>query len=223
MYTTHFLQGEHTLKDDVRRVVEHTISKVCRKVGKDLNIDNCEVFVAANAKKIPQGDMFLGFSYDQAGVYLFVRAEILEQKITSHRELIEQEISEHVYRSLYTTARARHMNLGADCGLLEEVVSEGLSETFVTEMMSSSPKKRYVQFSDEEISAFWKRMGAEFDSASPDIERWFLGSEHEGIPPFTACSIGFAVAGAYLTNERKGSTGALTTPAKDIAVLQNRY
>lgn len=223
MYTTHFLQGERVLENTVRDVVEHSVIQAHKEVGEDLDLGECEVFVMTNAEKIPEGGMFLGLSYDQAGIYLFVNAPLVEQKVTQNTASVKKNLLEHLYRSLYATARAKHMNLNADCGLLEEVINEGLSELFVIEKTLSVPQNRYTQLSDEEIKQFLKRMGPDFDSTKPDIAKWFFGNEYENVPPFTAYSVGFAVADAYLKNTKRKSVDALTTPARDIAVLQNRY
>lgn len=220
MYSTHFLQGENTLTNDAQQIIERSVLKVYDETHKELDFKECAVFVVVNSKKIPAGEMFLGFPYDQTAVYLFAD----DIKTASHnRDHVDQNATEHLYRSLYATARASHMGLDADCGLLEEVVGEGLSEVFVTEKMSTAPKERYTLFSDADIKQLWGKMKCEFDAANPDVEKWFWGNVSEGVPPFTACSVGFAVAKAYLDAVKKRSVEVLTTPAKDMVVVQNRY
>ena len=225
MYTTHFLHGERALGDDARHLIENIVSKAHTNIGEDLDLAVCEVFVAARSGKIPEGGMLTAFSYDHAGVYLFVNADLIEQSITSgtDRESVEKILFEHLYRSLYATARTRHLNLGADCGLLEEAVGEGLSEIFVSEKTTNPPNKRYVQFSDGDIRRLWEKMVSELDSNRLNVEKWFSGDTNEGIAPFAACSVGFAVAGAYLESTGRRSVDALAVPARDIVVLQNRY
>lgn len=210
----------------MRHVIEGAVSKACADVGEDLDLAVCEIFVTARSGKMPRDGMFNAFSYDHAGVYLFVYADMIEQSVSdsdADKTSVERSLLTHLYRSLYATARARHINLDADCGLLEEVVGEGLSELFVSEKTADPPSDRYTQLSEGDIKRFWKKMGSEFDSACPDIEKWFSGNSAEGIAPFTACSVGFAVAKAYLENTGRCSTDALVVPARDIAVLQNRY
>ena len=223
MYTTHFLQGKGVLSKDVQHLVEQSVLKVYGEVYEDLKFEDCSVFVAVNPKKILNGEMFLGFSYDHDAIYLFADDAELNRKIFIDRDQIKLDAAEHLYRSLYATARARHMGLDADCGLIEEVISEGLSEKFVTEKMSVRPRGRYVQFSEAEIKRLWEKMKSEFDDVYPDVEKWFWGNDSEGVPPFTACSVGFAVVEAYLDGIKKGSVDALVTSARDMVVLQNRY
>ena len=203
--------------------MERSVLKVYEDVHEELDLEECSVFVLANQKKIPDGDMFLGFPYDQTAVYLFFDGDLVREVVSHDREMVEQSVTEHLYRSLYATARAKHMGLGADCGLLEEAVIEGLSEIFVTEKMFTDPRERYILFSKERIKQLWEKMRLEFDEMSPDIEKWFWGSESENLPPLTACSVGFAIAEAYLDIVKKESVEVLTVPARDMAVLQNRY
>ena len=183
--------GRKALTKNAQCIISEVVSRVYTEVHEELDLEECEVFVSVNGKKVLVGDMFLGFPYDQHAVYLFTDDILVHQNISPDPGCVEQNAAEHLYRSLYTTARTKHMGLDADCGLLEEVVNEGLSEFFVTEKMSIDPRKRYMQFSDGEIRRLWKKMSFEFDTASPDVEKWFWGNAIEDVPPFTACSVGF--------------------------------
>ena len=223
MYTVHFLQGETSLDKGVCQIIEQTVARVCEDVRTDISLEACEVLVTVNPKKVFEGDMFLGLSYDDTAIYLFADAAAAHHAAPTDAGAVAAQVAEHCYRSLYTTARTRHIGLGPDCGLLEEVVNEGLSEIFVTERMSAEPKQRFVQFSDAEIKRLWGKMKGEFDDAVPSVEKWFWGSEEDAVPPLTACSVGYAIAAAYLASRKKKSSQALTTPARDIAVLQDRY
>lgn len=171
------------------------------------------------------GEMFLGSSYDESAIHLFADVETIHKTILNNKTVVTKNIEEHCYRSLYTTARTKHIGLDADCGLLEEVINEGLAEIFVTEKMSTKPKSRFTQLPKKEIERLWEKIKSEHSTASlhQNVEKWFWGDEKEKIPPFTACAVGYAIANAYLSPFKKRSCEALTTPAKHIARQQNRY
>ena len=223
MYVTHFLQGESALAKDSQQAIEELIVRVYEAVHEEIDLDECVVLVTVNSKRVSEGDVFLGLPYDRSTVYLFTDGTMVHRCVSGDFERFERSATEHLYRSLYATARAEHIGFDYDCGLLEEVITEGLSEIFVTEKMSAEPKGHYTQFSDEKIRMLWERMKSDFDVDHPDIEKWFRGNEGEEIPPFTACSIGFAVATAYLNAVKKRSVDALIVPAREVAVLQNHY
>ena len=224
MYRAHFLKSDSTaLSEEARRIIEQSIEKVYQNIHNDLGIEGCEVLITVNPKKVLKDDMFLGLSYDDSAIYLFANADTIHKTLEDNKKAIAENTKEHCYRSIYTTARTKHIGLEADCGLLEEVINEGLAETFVTENMNTQPKNRYTQFSEEEIQRLWKKIQSEHSAANPDIEKWFWGNEEENILPFTACSVGYAIATAYLAPFKKKSHEALTVPAKDIATKQSIY
>ena len=224
MYRAHFLKGDSTaLSEEARRIIEQSIEKVYQNIHSDLGIEECEVLITVNPKKVLKDDMFLGLSYDDSAIYLFADAETVHKTLGDNKDAIAENATEHCYRSIYTTARTKHIGLEADCGLLEEVINEGLAEIFVTENMNTRPKNRYTQFSEKEIQRLWRKIQDEHRTANPDIEKWFWGSKEENISPFTACAVGYAVATAYLNPFNKKSHEALTVPAKDIATKQTIY
>ena len=224
MYRTHFLKSDSAaLNKEARHSIEQSVEEVYKKASKHLALEECEVFVTVNPKRVSNNELFLGFSYDDTAIYLFSDADTIHNALTTDKNIITKNATEHCYRSMYTTARTRHIGLEADCGLLEEVINEGLAEIFVTENMNTRPKNRFTQFSEEEIQRLWGKIQDEHNNANPNIEKWFRGSEKENILPFTACSVGYAIATAYLTPFKKKSYEALTVPAKDIAKKQNIY
>ena len=224
MYETHFLKNNtKTLEKKAQDIITQTIEQIYREVHNDLSLTECKVLISTNAKKMLKDEMFFGSSYDESAIYLFADAETIHRTLQNNESGIIKNITEHCYRSLYTTARTKHIGLEADCGLLEEVINEGLAEIFVTEKMSVKPKRRFTQLSEGEIRRLWEEIKNEHSAAFPNIEKWFWGNEKEKIPPFTACSVGYAIAVAYLAPFQKKSCEALTTPAKQIAKQQNHY
>ena len=225
MYTTHFLKSDTTtLSKKAQQVIEQSIEKVYQKVHENLTLEGCEVLVTVNPKKVLTNEMFLGFSYDADGIYLFADADAIHKELTNNEKAIIENAMEHCYRSIYTTARTKHIGLDADCGLLEEVINEGLAEIFVTENMHARPRNRFTQLSKKEIKQLWEKIKSEHGVAkSNNIEKWFWGNKEEGIPPFAACSVGYAIATAYLAPFKKKSYEALTVPAKHIMTNQNNY
>ncbi len=224
MYRIHFLKNNiTTLKKVAQDIIAQTIDQIYKEAHNDLNLTECEVLISTNPKKMLDSEMFFGSSCDETAIYLFADVDTIHKALPSNKNIITKNITEHCYRSLYTTARTKHIGLDADCGLLEEVINEGLAETFVTEKMSAKPKGRFTQLPKKEIKRLWEKIKSEHSTSSPDIEKWFWGNEKEKIPPFTACSVGYAIATAYLSPFKKKSYEALTTPAKNIAKQQDCY
>ena len=225
MYRTHFLKNNTTtIKKDVQSIITQVIDQIYRRTHNDLGLPECEIIISTNPKKIRNGEMFSGSSYDETAIHLFADTDAIHKTVSNDKNRIIENITEHCYRSLYTTARTKHIGLDADCGLLEEVINEGLAEIFVTEKMDTEPKKRFTQLPKKEIERLWGKIKSEHNAMPyPDIEKWFWGNEKEKIPPFTACSVGYAIATAYLSPFKKKSYEALTTPAKQIAKKQSHY
>ena len=224
MYTTHFLKSDiAAISREAQNIISREVGKIYEKVHNELNLPRCEVLISVNPQKIHADDIFLGFSYDQSAIYLFVDVEKLHQKMAITHDVIARNIAEHLYRSVYTTARTHHIGLDTDCGLLEEVINEGLSEKFVTEKMLTNPKSRYTQTPDKEIKRLWGKMKSEINQTTQDIEKWFWGKKEESIPPFAASAVGFAITNAYLKETQQKSVDALTTSAKNIVAHQKIY
>jgi len=225
MYKTHFLKNDATtLNEEAQHIITQTVEETYRVVHEELNLKECEVLVAVNAKRVSNNEMFFGLSYDETAMYLFADADAIHSTLLKNKEKIAKNITEHCCRGLYTTARTQHIGLDAHCGLLEEVINEGLAEIFVTEKLSVQPKSHCTQFSKEEVKRLWEKIKNEHNATTPpNIEKWFWGSEEESIPPLTACAIGYAIANAYLAPYKKKSCEALTVPAKHIAKSQNSY
>lgn len=226
MYMVHFLSGERPLGERVREVITHSSSAVYSLVSEEIDLTDCEIFAVSNTARVRDGDLFFGLSYDQSSVYLFVNDDAVHSAISSEdgRRVAESSVAKHLCRSLYGVARAKHIGLDADCGLLEEVVNEGLSEKFVVERLSVDPHERYTRLPDTEVKRLWERMCDDRDNYSPGaVEKWFRGDAGEGVPPFAACSVGFAIATAYLDATKQTSVDALTTVARDVIALQTCY
>ena len=181
------------------------------------------MLISTNPKKMINNEMFFGSSYDETAIYLFADSNTIHKTLQNDKNTIIKNVTEHCYRSFYTTARTKHIGLDADCGLLEEIVNEGLAEIFVTEKMSTKPKNRFTQLSEKEIKRLWRKIKDEHNTTSLNVEKWFWGDKKENIPPFTACAVGYAIATAHLSPFKKKSHEVLTTPAKYIAKQQNHY
>ena len=224
MYETRFLKSETAaLSSETQDVVSQAVERVYQEVHRELNLPECEVLISVNQHKTRANEGVLGFPYDQNTVYLFVNADKLEEKIAIASDAAAHTITEHLYRSIYATARTHHRGLDADCGLLEEVINEGLSERFVVEKMILSTKQRLTQTTDQEIRRLWGKMKGECAESAQDIEKWFWGKEEESIPPSAASIVGFAITDAYLKETQQKSTDALTISAKRIVAQQQCY
>ncbi len=224
MYEVRFLKSETAaLSNEAQDAVSQAVEQVYREVHRELNLPECEVLISVNQHKTRADESILGFPYDQNTVYLFVNAEKLHEKIAITDDAAVHAITEHLYRSIYATARAHHRGLDADCGLLEEVVNEGLSERFVVEKMILSTKRHLTQMADREIRRLWEKMKGECTESAQDIEKWFWGNKEENIPPSAAFIVGFAITNAYLKETQQKSTDALTISAKRIVDQQQHY
>ena len=224
MYETRFLKSETAaLSNEAQDIVSQAVEQVYQEVHRELNLPECEVLISVNQHKTRTNESVLGFPYDQSTVYLFVNADKLHKKMAIANDAATQTITEHLYRSVYATARTHHRGLDADCGLLEEVINEGLSERFVVEKMILSTKQRLTQTTDREIKRLWEKMKGECAESAQNIEKWFWGNEEEGIPPFAASIVGFAITNAYLKETQQKSTDALTISAKRIVDQQQHY
>ena len=224
MYTVHFLEGDTTLTEEAQESIERSVEKVYQKVHTHLNLEECEILVSINTKKIPNEAIFLGSSCEENAMYLFTNADTLHRNLTeSNNDLIQNHAMEHCCRGLYTTARTKHIGLDIDCGLLEEVIGEGLAEIFAREIMEKNLKNSQNQHPEEEIKQLWEKIKNESKQSAPNSEKWFRGSQEENIPPLSAYTVGQAIADAYLNTIKKKSFEVLTVPAKIIAERQNRY
>lgn len=224
MYEARFLKSETAaLSNEAQDIVSQAVERVYQEVHRELNLPECEVLVSVNQHKTRTGESVLGFPYDQSTVYLFVNADKLHEKMAIASDAAAHTVTEHLYRSVYATARAHHRGLDADCGLLEEVVNEGLSERFVVEKMILSTKQRLTQTTEQEIKRLWEKMRGECAESAQDIEKWFWGNEEEDIPPSAASIVGFAITDAYLKETQQKSTDALTVSAKRIVEQQQHY
>ena len=224
MYETRFLKSETAaLSSEAQDIVSQAVEQVYQEVHRELNLPECEVLISINQHKTRTDESVLGFPYDQNTVYLFVNADKLHEKITIADDAAAHAVTEHLYRSIYATARTHHRGLDADCGLLEEVINEGLSERFVVEKMILSTKQHLAQTTDREIKRLWEKIKRECAESAQDIEKWFWGNEEENIPPSAASIVGFAVTNAYLKETQQKSTDALTLSAKRIVDRQQRY
>ena len=48
------------------------------------------------------------------------------------------------------------------------------------------------------------------------VEKWFVGSDGEGIPKFAALSVGFGIVAEYLEKTGKSSTDVLSLSAEEF-------
>ena len=223
MYNVHFLEGDANLNEEAQRTIEQSVESLFPQTSETLNLKECDILVSINTKKIPNNDMFLGLSYEESIMYLFADADTVHKNLTeSNGAAVAKRVAENCCRGLYTTARTKHIGLEADCGLLEEVINEGLAEIFAAEIADADPN-RHATLTEREIQHLWNTIQHEAREMNPDIEKWFWGNKQENIPPHSACTVGYAIANAYLNTVHKKSFEVLTTPAKTIALLQNRY
>lgn len=227
MYKTHFLKGAIVPTETVKQHIEETVREVFEQVHKGLNLEECEILFTHNPKKIQEGELFGGFPCDSASCYVCFAGDALERETRDNPERVRKNLTEHLLNILYATARTKHINLETDCGLLEEIIGEGLAARFTVEMTASEPKPWHTQLSDTDIDRLWKEVRAECAEENTrtgkdrmerhrNIEKWFRGNSEENIPPLTALALGFATVETYLNRTGKNSVETITVPAENI-------
>lgn len=211
MYAVHILQDSGISEKDQSQI-ESTVGEVHSAMQEVLSIEECDILFTSNAKKVQPGEIFQSFLCDASSFYVFVDVESLSR--AGNKE-IATNLVEHLYNGLYATARIRCIHLDVDCGLKEEVIGEGLSAHFVCEMVGRRPRSHYTQLREEEVEAFLRAMQSDAILDAP-YEKWFRGSEEEGIPPYALHAVGFSLVDTYLKKTRQTSVHALETPAATI-------
>lgn len=213
MYKVYFLQ-DNTIDKGYCDHIEAVVQDVYQHIHKVLGVESCEIIVSSQRSSLFGGELFRSFLCDADSFYLYGNSEMIQ---SASREAITTNLKEHLYNGLYATARICRLGLAVDCGLREEVVGEGLSAHFVCEQLGKKPSTWYTHLEKEKIPAFLTTMRSEAPGNGL-YEKWFRGSEEEGIPPFTAHALGYHAVAAYLKKTRKASIHALGTPAKEILV-----
>ena len=214
MYTVHFLKGERRLDDSLKSIIESTTSEVYQEVHQKLALPSCEIFVLADPNRVIDGEMFREFLNDAESCYIFVNDTEAHRATQEDPSTIVQNYTEHLCAALYSTARILHTGVTDDCGLLEEVINEGLAGHFMSEVVGGTPKKYYIALSEKQIKMLWKQVLDECSKTTADTDKWFWGSEAEQIPPLAAFSIGFSAAARVLKKTGGSSVDMLRTPAR---------
>ena len=143
----------------------------------------------------------------------------MNEKLKTEQKYVTDNLTEHLLGGLYSTARAGHIGLNADCGLLEEVVGEGLAGHFITEYTGNKPKSYYTQIPERDIAALWDRVRQECVVQDADIEKWYWGDEREGIPPLAALTVGYAAVNKYKQKTKATSIDMIAVFAENIAEM----
>ena len=220
MYNTNFLQDGGRLEKRVKQCIEETVEQTHYTMHQILHFDDCDLIFITNAKKVVSGEYFHESPCDPDQLYIFV-SEAVNEVVEKDPQRVKDNLTDHLHSGLYATARAAQIGLDADCGLLEEVISEGLAGHFMREQSSSGKvKPHFTSLKKQEVEELWKRIQDEcLNEKNSTIERWFQGSDTEHIPPRAGTIVGYAVVGDYLKKVGGDSKAALSTPAADIAAV----
>lgn len=151
-------------------------------------------------------------------LYIFVDKAV-NKSLKSDPDQVVENLTDHLLAGLYATARTRNINLGPDCGLLEEIVNEGFAGHFMAEQNGGMVKHYYTALSKTEVVDLWGRAQKQCTEKDTNIEKWFWGSKEDKIPPLAALSVGYAVAAHYLQQTGQKSTDALRVSAREVTTV----
>ena len=134
MYTIHFLTEGQEISDEGRGIIEGVVRAVYERVHRMLDLPECDVFFSLSKKRVFAGEIFGESLNDESSCYVFVDWEAFLRGVSDDSDGVARNFAEHLYAGLYATARIRRTGVGSDCGLLEEIVGEGLAGHFMSEM-----------------------------------------------------------------------------------------
>ena len=218
MYQVRFLKDDGRLHINAKEYIEQIVHQLHSGVHEDIGLPECEILFITNAGKILPGECFQESTGDEDSLYMFVD-EGVNEKLKTEQKYVTDNLTEHLLGGLYSTARAGHIGLSADCGLLEEVVGEGLAGHFITEYTGNKPKSYYTQIPERDIAALWDRVRQECVVQDADIEKWYWGDEREGIPPLAALTVGYAAVNKYKQKTKATSIDMIAVSAENIAEM----
>ena len=217
MYKTHFLKNKNEINEEAKVCMQKSVEEVQKQIYSELALEECDILIATNPKKVMKEEMVQGFPGDQGSMYLMVDDKALEKQMKKDPKEVIKNVKEHLCGGLYLTARAKHLGIEADCGLLEEIVGEGLAEHYAAQKTGREPKEQYRALTKKDIQRLWKQIKKEVMNPKIDVEKWFRGDKEENIPPHAALPLGFAATEIYFKKTGKNSLNSITISAKEIA------
>ncbi len=212
MYETHFLKDDGRLSAETKAHIETVVGEGYGKVHTTLNLIDCNIFFIISEKRILPGECFQESPCDHDSLYMFIDCGI-EKRLEDNQQYVTDNLIDHLFGGLYATARAKNIGLTAECGLIEEIISEGFSGHFIAEQNGGQVKPYYTNLQKNEIASLWRHVIDEGAVNNTDIEKWYWGSDKEKIPPLAALSLGYAAVNSYLRQIKRDSGVGLTTPA----------
>ena len=216
MSVVYFLKDDGVLAASVKGVIEALTQKVYAEVATLLSLDDCNVVFVTNSARVQEGAYFQESSGDGDAAFVFV-AEAVNTAIEEDRAGVAQCLRDHLLGAFYLIARARHLALTSDCGLLEEVIDAGFAAHFVRAHGSKD-----VALHEEDASSMLRLYRALQDACrtgDEDIEGWFFGSEEKQLPPRAGVLLGTYLVGLYLEKTGKDSLAGLRTRAREVLAI----
>lgn len=208
-WTCHLLNARGQLGEQSDRLRElvRKAEAAAEKAGIRTAFD---VVVRASAEAQPPALLVSGGCY----VPGIVEISVDTQSGASQAE-IDRAFLKTVYHELHHILRWDGPGYGDTLG--EAIVSEGLAQCFLHEMMDCSAEPWETAVPPEELAPLAKRAIAEFETTAYDHAEWFFGSG--ALPNWAGYSLGFRIISQHLENNSDVTALALArAPASDFRV-----
>lgn len=187
----HILDADPALRP-WKKMLERVAGSTVEKVSALLDLRNVDLIFWSNPQEtVKEVGGIGGYTPDQHRVIIS-----LDPKVPNFKQAIKTTLPATIAHELHHSVRWRKPGYGNT--LLEALVTEGLADHFVKEVIDIKPPLPWTRaLSGAALKKMLMRAKRSFHEPY-DHQAWFFGSKELNIPRWSGYSLGFHIIGEYL-------------------------
>jgi hypothetical protein len=178
--------------DTFLEVIEDNFPLAVEKITARIPVTEADVVVANN----PQGAIpEIGIGGRTLNSHLvFVSIDV---KFPNLKDFLPIRLERTLAHEFHHCMRLNTIGYGKT--LLEALISEGLADHFVVEIMGKEPNPWSTALAPDQLRIYLERAKAEFMNEKYNHQSWFFGRGNTDIPRWAGYALGFHLVKEYLT------------------------
>ncbi len=202
----HFMkaQGDFgSLKNQIGRIIHETFNEACER----LNLDKIDIIVTKeqNAKELKEMNGIGAFCSSARKIEVRI-----DSKHPSVKKFLKKSLKKPLFHEFHHSARLEAGEKIIGGTFLEVLVSEGLADNFVYNMVGEKPKWVIDLNKNKEnklIKKIKKIINKKIDYK--DYNKWFLEGSEENIPRWAGYSIAYKIMKNFINNHSNETAASL--------------